>query len=227
MRDQPGDTPLKADFFSALASSAAEAAPSEDQVRRAERRLEAERRETQLVETGVRGAITDEDVRAICTDSLAETHALRSVTRWFQARSAGSPRPLSTLVLVGLTGRGKTVAGAWLLARLGGRYVTAEALRRAVVGTHWRDGVVLADLLNTRCVVVDDAGGEHEANGAKAAMFEFLNKRVGDSRGWTLVTANLTAAEFAERYGERTVRRIEHQGAIVEVAGNDLRRSPI
>lgn len=224
MRDQ---APRRVDFFTALADEALAAAPGPEEQRKAEERLEAAQREARLVESGIRGSIADEDFRSACAGTLKDTHALRSVVRWVNARSGSSTRPLSTLVLVGLTGRGKTVAGAWLLAKLGGRYVTAEALRRAVIGTHWRDAETLRDLLNTRCVVVDDAGGEHEANGAKAAMFEFLNRRVGHSRAWTLVTANLTAAEFAERYGERTVRRIEHLGAIVEVSGDDLRRSPL
>jgi DNA replication protein DnaC len=227
MRDRSHDVPQRADFFSAIAEEAKAFAPSDEEARKAEQRLDMQQREPRLDESGIRGSITEEDFRAICAGSLQDTHALRTVQRWVNARSSGSTRPLSTLVLVGLTGRGKTVAGAWLLAKLGGRYITAEALRRVVVGSHWRDAATLVDLLNTRCVVVDDAGGEHEANGAKAAMFELVNKRVGHGSAWTLITANLTAAEFAERYGERTIRRIEHQGAIVEVSGDDLRRGQL
>lgn len=216
---------MRADFL-ALAEAAMGSAPSPEAVRRSQEREAAELREARLVESGVRGAITDEDCERIVADSQLETHAIRSVKRWLNVRSGSATKPMTTLVLVGLTGRGKTVAGAWLLARIGGRYATAETLRRSVVSTHWREAAPLEQLINTRCVVIDDAGGELDANSAAAAMFELINRRSGHSRSWTLVTANMPHEEFRERYGERTIRRIEHQGAIIEVAGDDLRRKP-
>ena len=222
MSSQP---PIKPDFL-AIAASAIATAPSDRAVSQAAAPLEAAQREARLTESGIRGAITDADVAALVADDIGQTHALVTVQRWLNARSSSSTRPLSVLVLVGQTGRGKTVAGAWLLARIGGRYVTAETLRRVVVSTHFRDSQVLEHLLNSRCVVLDDAGGEHDANSAAAAMFELVNRRAGHARAWTLITSNLPKPEFCERYGERTVRRIEHQGAIVEVSGADLRRKP-
>lgn len=211
---------MKADF---LALAEAAMAVSSGAPPRDDQRLACELRESRLADSGIRGAITDEDHDWIIRDSIPhETHALRTVQRWEHVRS-GSAKPLTTLALVGPTGRGKTFAGAYVLSRLGGRYVTGEALRRLVVSTHYRDSATLALLVNARCVVVDDLGGEHDANTAAAAVFELVNMRSGSSRSWTLLTSNLPDSDFRERYGERTIRRIEHRGAIVEVSGEDLR----
>lgn len=226
-RDGPGDVPQRFDFM-ALANDESAWRSTAD-VQRSQELLDREAREQRLMDDrcGIRGAITAEDRAAIVSDQgLRNTHALRAVQRWFNVRSGSVQRPLGALALVGNTGRGKTLAGAWLIARLGGQYVTAESLRRAFVSTHWRDRGVLDELCNQRCLMVDDAGTELDAITAQAAMFEVVNRRMGNPRAWTLITANLTAGEFRERYGERTTRRIEHQGAIIEVEGEDLRRRP-
>lgn len=216
--------PLRRPDFLALAEAAMGHAPSAEALQRATERDESEQREARLLESGVRGAITDEDFEGLIAGTLLETHAIRSVQRWRNVRSGSATKPMTTLVLVGLTGRGKTLAGGWLLAAIGGKYATAETLRRSVVSTHWRDAAPLEQLIKARCVVIDDAGGELDANSAAAAMFELVNRRSGHSRSWTLITANMPQEEFRERYGERTIRRIEHQGAIIEVSGEDLRR---
>lgn len=210
------------DFLS-VAREMAENAPSEAEVASAGARLESYAREQRLVESDVLGAITEEDRAQIVADKMAaSTHALATVKRWVVSRDQ-SPRPLTTLALVGETGRGKTVAGAWLIARLGGTYVTAEDVRQMVRSGKPQDSAALSKLLASRVLVLDDAGTE-EMQGAELAMFQVVNKRTGLARGWTLITANLPEPEFRSRYGERTMRRIEHQGAIVTVTGEDLRR---
>lgn len=211
------------DFLS-VAREMAERAPSAAELAEADAHIEAHAREQRLVESDVLGAITEEDRAGIVGDKLAvTTHALATVQRWIVARS-GSAKPLTTLALVGETGRGKTVAGAWLIAKLGGTYVTAEHVRRIYRSGRPQDGAEFARLLSTRVLVLDDAGTEDDAASAMASMFEAVNKRTGLARGWTLITANLAEPEFRSRYGERTLRRIEHQGAIVTVTGADLRR---
>lgn len=214
----------KPDFLAIAEAAMAAAAPREDTIQRIAQREACDLREARLTDSGVRGAITDEDFEWIVQDSIPhETHALKTVRRWMNVRS-GSAKPLTTMALVGLTGRGKTFAGAWLLSRLGGRYVTSEELRRMVVSTHWRESTALERLLSTRCLVIDDLGGELDAVTAAAAVLVAVNRRSGSGRAWTALTSNLPESEFRERYGERTIRRIEHRGAIIEVAGEDLRR---
>jgi DNA replication protein DnaC len=214
----------KPDFLAIAEAAMAAAAPREDVIQRIAQREACELRESRLNDSGVRGAITDEDWDWIVQDRIPhETHALRSVRRWMDVRS-GSAKPLTTIALVGLTGRGKTLAGSWLISRLGGRYVTAEDLRRLVVSTHWRETAALDRLLSTRCLVIDDLGGELDAATAAAAVLVAVNRRSGSGNAWTALTGNLPEVEFRDRYGERTIRRIEHRGAIIEVTGEDLRR---
>jgi hypothetical protein len=237
MRDQAHDTPSSPDFFAALAADAAQYAPSEDELRERSSREQIEQRRLHLAESKINGALTDEDIEWLVTDELPlKTHALTTVRRWHKSKTSAAPlaigapllpRPLNVFALVGLTSRGKTMAGGWLISRVGGRYVTAESLARAFVGKDWRDGYtrkLFQELVETRCVVVDDLGGELEAHVGKAAIFEFVNQRAGNGRTWTLLTANLDESEFAQRYGERTIRRIQHCGAVVQVTGPDLRR---
>jgi DNA replication protein DnaC len=226
-RDDRRDTPRRFDF-TALANDEKAWRSAED-VKAAQELTARDMREQCLLDDrcGIRGAITAEDRATIIADNgLQNTHALRAVQRWFNIRSGSVQRPVSALALLGETGRGKTFAVAWLLARVGGMYITAEAMRRLFVSTHYRDSRRFDELLEQRCLVIDDVGTELDALTAQAAMFEAVNRRVGNSRAWTGLTGNITAAEFKDRYGERTVRRIEHQGAIVEVSGDDMRRRP-
>lgn len=227
-RDNPGDTPSKPNFFEALAADES-AWRSVEEVKKEQEQLDREAREENLLDhrCGVVGAITAEDRQAIITgQGLLRTHALAACQRWFNVRSGSSSRPMSMMALVGLSGRGKTMAAAWLLARVGGRYVTAETMRRAFVSTHWRDAGKFDELVAQRCLVIDEAGCELDGTTALAAMNELINRRLGLERAWTLITANIIEEEFRQRYGDRTIRRIEHMGAIIQVKGDDLRRRP-
>jgi DNA replication protein DnaC len=127
--------------------------------------------------------------------------------------------------LVGPTGRGKTVAGGWLIAHIGGAYVCAEdACKLFRAPAHSRAAATWEQLMLKRVLVLDDLGTEREAEDGVAMLNNVVNRRQGLSTGWTLMTANLTKAEYLARYDERAIRRIEHQGAIVVVKGEDLRR---
>jgi hypothetical protein len=167
------------------------------------------------------------DRQRIARDECIATHAMRLVRAWHQLfadRDANEcPR---VLTLVGPTGRGKTMAGAWLIAIEGGVYVSALELRKRLLSGHWRDIEWADRILRSRIVVLDDVGTETGDSDALAATFELVNQRMGSDGALTLITCNLTGEEFAKRYGERTVRRIEHDGRIVEVKGEDLRRKP-
>jgi DNA replication protein DnaC len=134
---------------------------------------------------------------------------------------------MTMLALLGPTGRGKTVAAAWLLADLGGFYTTGEELRRAMRSYNPRDAELLLQLYRARSLIVDDLGTEQDLESARTALFEVVNRRMGLPRAYTVLTSNLSREAFAERYGERTLRRLEHQGLVVEVEGEDLRRPAV
>lgn len=219
-------------YFRQLAELAASAPPSVDPaaVEKAQRRMERQRREERLADNALFAgpAITPDDKLAILRGTLnRKVHSLNVVMSWrerFRGIRPGVHVPI--VALLGPRGRGKTVAGAWLIAEEGGHYVSALDLCKRLLSGHWKDSSWSDQVLRSRVVVLDDVGTEPEKdrNDAMAAMFEFVNRRQALARGLTLITANLTRADFDERYGERTVDRIMHVGVFVEAKGEDLRR---
>ena len=205
-----------------IAADGMKNSPSEAEVERESRLLVRAAREERL--EAARGVVPEEDFEALVrNEELAPTAALVAVRGWRKNR-ASLESPMTMLVILGETGRGKTVASLWLMAELGGVYVTAEELRRLSRSYGGRDRDDLDRLIKARVLVVDDVGTEQDEESAASAMFEVVNRRMGLARGWTILTGNLTTAQFQARYGERTTRRIHHQGAFVEVSGGDLRR---
>lgn len=201
-------------------------APTRAQLLAREKDCEVPARAQRLDDSGIRGAITPEDYDALCTDALAhDTHALRFIRTWHRKRLDGQlRRPLTVMALVGDRGRGKTVAAGWLLAQVGGSYVTAETLRKLFVSKFEASTREFQRLLEQRTLVVDDLGTESEPQGVQAMLYAVVNQRAGLRNGWTLLTANLTEPEFYARADARTTDRIRHQGAIVTVGGENLRR---
>jgi DNA replication protein DnaC len=194
--------------------------------REAVEREEARRtREQRLY--AAKAAITPEDALDIVTGRVGPSEALTAARRWHEAarglRATKDGRPMRFLALLGQPGRGKTVAAAWLLAEVGGLYVSAPELGRLRASTYWRDQETFRTLFASRLVVVDDLGAEIASTAIEEAMFDLVNARQVD-RAQTVLTGNITRQQLWDRYGERTVRRIEHQGAVIEITGPDMRR---
>lgn len=218
--------------FHELAEAAAKSAPSREDAEAASRHELSRQRADRLDpehEFSAGAAILSSDREAIVRGTLTTTHALRVVQAWHGLYAgagdslAARPEFVPFLTLYGPTGRGKTVAAAWLLATEGGLYVSVAELCKRVTSSHWRDTPWADRVLRSRVVVLDDVGTEQDDG--RAAMFEFVNRRQGLTRAMTLITSNLTGREdFLQRYEERTVRRLEHVGRLVLCKGPDLRR---
>lgn len=207
-------------------------------------------RAANLEASGILRVLPDADYTALVRDEFGiVTPALDAVRRWHNIRTGSASRPMTFMLIAGLTGRGKTLALAWLLARYGGRYVQAETLARLADSKLRDDRVAFEQMLDERVLLIDDLGTENSATLAAAAFTKVVNERqrefwgkrpdpqmkraVDDLRHlrWTAMSSNLylkhpdtKANEFLKRYDERTLRRIEHQGAAIQVAGPDLRR---
>ncbi len=219
--------------FLAIAEDAMQYAISAEEAEALRARDAREARRGRLARS--KPAVLPEDIESIIDGDLAPTPALEWVQRLRRyqlrrrekAKAGGDApfgRPLNMLALCGDTGRGKTLAAAWLLAEEGGYYATADELRRKVTSPGWKDRDWFDGFCAGGCVIVDDIGTEMDPAGANLALFEVVNRRASLAGAYTLLTTNLTEAEFRARYDLRTVRRIEHAGAIVTVGGNDLRR---
>jgi hypothetical protein len=209
--------------------------PSRDEWQSKQDEAERARR---LHDADVVRALTEQDVEWLVRDGAPPdpSAALRRVWRWEERRRKGEG-DFTVLVLLGLKGRGKTLAGAWLLANYGpGVYCTAEQLRAAFVAPPYaaeRDLVRRAHL--ARVLFVDELGRERDAETANASLFDVINCRRGrvsvegaTPRGlryarWTLLAGNITEATFRERYDASTVAKIEQQGFILTAQGPDLR----
>lgn len=145
------------------------------------------------------------------------------------------------LVLAGPVGVGKTVAGSWWLwdfvhkpDNWRGRddwwdflpkkkpvFTTAAELARA---SRYEDEA-MDKLLTSPRLVIDDLGSEYsDAKGFfRSLLDEVVNVRYCMRRP-LLITTNISAEMFAERYGERTVDRLREFGEFVGIAGPSMRR---
>lgn len=144
---------------------------------------------------------------------------------------------LRYLVLLGPPGRGKTVAAAWALRHelktnnwnnsttFGAThpclFVPASRLTRVsnfeAVDKQW-----VGELEKVRMLVLDDAGDEANAVGVQT-LRDLLLHRERKARP-TVVTSNLRAAAFGERYGQALMDRIRSVGELVESPGKSMRR---
>lgn len=166
---------------------------------------------------------------------LADTPALVFVKEWL-ASSAGEDA-LPILVMAGPKGVGKTVAAVWAMMQAepppppGCRVWPADRGPRfrhvsevAELGLFNKDDERKArgEIKNTKCLVVDDVGVEYMSEMFLALWDSIVNARYG-TNGFTIFTTNLTADQFATRYGERVYDRIRGRGAWYDVDGESLR----
>lgn len=125
----------------------------------------------------------------------------------------GSPPAL--MVLAGPPGVGKTVAAAWALSQLGGRYVTAYQLR---------PGIDLDALRRCRLLVIDQLG--REARGASdyslALIEELLDCRYA-AHSPVIACSNLNRTDFEARYQGVIADRLAGGGAYVVTTGASMR----
>lgn len=165
-----------------------------------------------------RSQLPDADVRRI-VDQRLDSKAWRVVARWLAAHEA---RGWRYLWLSGPTGTGKTVALAGALAERDGVVVLGYELVRAYRYESREALDLRAKIERSRTLILDDVG-THEREHEAAAMFAAINSRQGGGK-ITLISGNLTENQIRE-YDSRIVSRILGAGAIVEIAGEDMRRA--
>ena len=204
--------------FRALVPPSADELPSRAEWDCKQAELERAQR---LHDAGVEVALTEQDLEWLVRDGVPPdpSSALRSVWRWEQARLKGRA-DFAVLVLLGLKGRGKTFAGAWLLAHYGpGLYCTAEQLRASFKAAYGPERELYRRALKTRVLFVDELGREADAESADAMLFDVIAARRGRPvlggesklryQRWTLLASNaLSEQAFRARYDESTVDRI-------------------
>jgi len=225
--------PTRVDYLRLIPSPAELDAIDERQRREATLERQAEERyhrNRRLIESNA--CVTEEDHRRIVRATLSPTQPLSQVRPWSTTGQA-------FLVLLGPTGRGKTVSAGWWHANHGGIAVTARELCIAHAQEHAEARKLRALVASERLVTIDELGHERDADEAESGIFETVNMRL--KRGFkTLLLGNIARVpkkatadapataprtDFATRYGERTWKRIRAQGHIYVVTGPCLREA--
>lgn len=205
--------------------SAEELAELERQEREQARRdeLQRERREAEqrLVSTG-----TPRRIRELLGGALDNTRPLRRIRAWVAEPSSWC------LALSSNTGTGKSVAAGWWLRECGhgaakGR--NGNPLRRwwtaaQLSCTDWFGGSFQDIAEMDGPLVIDDLGVEYsDAKGFfQQRLDALMDARYSELRP-LLVTTNLNAKEFRERYGKRVADRFREGGAFYEFTAESMR----
>lgn len=175
----------------------------------------------QLVSRGIPRRFAEALVQGEPGDTQALTRS-RQFLADTQARS---------LLLSGPPGCGKTFAACWILTQrcpdrasrwqAPARFVSVSKLARI---DRYSDEI-MQPLERATMLVIDDLGTEYvDTKGSFLATLDGLfDARYAEGLR-TVITTNLTAAQFRERYGERICDRIRETGAMCELAETSLRR---
>jgi DNA replication protein DnaC len=129
------------------------------------------------------------------------------------------------LVLIGASGLGKSVGAAWALRRCseqGSTTAWAQAATLAVAAGGFSGEARAEYMRNVDVLVVDDLGTEHASDWARATLREILQSRHEDMLR-TIITTNLSGAEFRDAVGERLARRIRDECVAVELRGEPMK----
>ena len=139
----------------------------------------------------------------------------------YAGRFADNLKAGACLMLLGLVGTGKTHLAIGILktainSGFRGRYMTVSRIMRDVKDTFAKhsessEGEVLAKLISTDLLVIDEIGvqraNEFEAN----TLFEVINGRYEAIKP-TILIANLTLKEMRESVGDRVFDRMRENG---------------
>lgn len=147
---------------------------------------------------------------------------------------------LPLLVLLGGVGQGKSFAACWAAWQLAARVpLGALATGQSADPVRWcratefarlsaysgDDRAFFEGLCKVRVLVLDDLGAETLAGVAAAHLDELIDVRISHNRR-TVLTSNLVAGAFKQRYGDRIADRIRESAVISAGSGASMRRRP-
>jgi DNA replication protein DnaC len=127
-------------------------------------------------------------------------------------------------LLIGSTGRGKTLAAAWMLNRVGGRYLKARDLERLYAAQFGKESDAFREWkANKELLVLDELGTEHDSAVLTAALLDLVDCRRGLGHR-TIAIANMSEAALRARYPDlRLWSRLGECARWVADAGADRR----
>lgn len=157
----------------------------------------------------------------VTPDGYEETPCVSLVRRWLDARRKSPQAWKPILVILGGTGIGKTVAGAWAFTRYGGgTYTKSRQLTIAHRSMFGENEAAWRNMCRAGFAFLDDIGRESDEHSI-AAIEDFIDERQGRP---TIITSNLTRADLLARYGGRVASRLAESGVIQWVKDRDRRQ---
>lgn len=155
----------------------------------------------------------------IARGELEDTPMLVGVRRLVDVGRTFMPRV--ALLLTGDMGRGKTVAAAYAIGELGGRYLKLEeacelADKRATVA----EKADLRACIAAPVLVVDELGAELNETLGSSVFGDIIDRRQGR---FTIVISNLSRRALERRYDPRTFDRIGSRLERIEDGGPSFR----
>lgn len=161
--------------------------------------------------------LTERDRELIRGHQLEPRMCLRVVQAWL-------PTERPWLILSGSVGRGKTLAAAWALTVVGGRYIGAREAERVFVARYGDEVDRQRELLRSYLLVIDDLQTERDAAGMEATLLALVDARRGKEK--SILITNGTRAAFRKRYADpRLLSRLDESAQWLSESGEDMRRT--
>jgi hypothetical protein len=232
---------------SALAATIAAASQvwcaSDDEIRAMEIRLAREERNSRLLHSGISdpGPLRDEDRKMILSDTCEPTRALQVVRGWLAKATATVNPDRNTLVLCGERGTGKTVAAAWAISQMGGRYVTLEEYLRDY--SRWQRDRSREDASNRELarydapglLVIDELRGDLDrwlAELERPGWHRVIDRRQSRRKYLTIGLTNATRSDYIAALTNgpldpRTADRMKRDAYVIGVDGESMRKGSL
>jgi len=117
------------------------------------------------------------------------------------------------LVLLGVSGGGKTVASGYMISMVGGLYVHTRSMERYFASSFGEPLDKQQSIKMARYAVIDDLDTEDNHEKFQGALYEVIDSRQSKK---TILTSNLNRKGFNEVYNDvRLQRRLERAKFVV------------
>lgn len=198
-----------------------ERAQQEAEWDRRQAEISAESRAKRLESSGVVAELSDSARAQVIANTMPPSEPLTATLEWL-----ANPERKPCLVLSGRTGTGKTVACAAAIATRGGVFKSADDTIVAFASMFGPESAERERMLKAGLLVIDDVSTEADSGRMQSALTTLLSKRASATTAPTILTLNMTAKAFRERYdSERLMSRFAESVQWVTLANKeDLRR---
>lgn len=164
------------------------------------------------------GCIPERHQRSVVRNQPQECDALTYVREFLLNED------VSALLLLGKPGTWKSGSACWAITQWLGsfHFVSSPEFCRLSTSRTEENEKAYRYAFKTELLIFDDLGTENHSDWNTGKISELVSHRY-DACTKTIITSNLSVAEFKVRYGERLVDRIKETGIVVELAGASKR----